>query len=39
MKHDKRRNKIEIMFGRLKDWRLVATRYDRCQRCTNLFPI
>ncbi|GBQ47423.1 hypothetical protein AA15973_1195 [Komagataeibacter sucrofermentans DSM 15973] len=26
----KRRNCIEIMFGRLKDWRRVATRYDRC---------
>lgn len=25
----KRRNRIEIMFGRLKDWRCVATRYDR----------
>ncbi len=25
----KRRNRIEIMFGRLKDWRRVATRYDR----------
>ena len=24
----KRRNRIEIMFGRLKDWRRVATRYD-----------
>ena len=24
----KRRNQIEIMFGRLKDWRRVATRYD-----------
>jgi hypothetical protein len=24
------RNRIEIMFGRLKDWRYVATRYDRC---------
>ncbi|WP_371732329.1 transposase [Ruegeria sp. HKCCA6837] len=24
------RNRIEIMFGRLKDWRRVATRYDRC---------
>ncbi|WP_367275274.1 transposase, partial [uncultured Brevundimonas sp.] len=23
-------NRIEIMFGRLKDWRRVATRYDRC---------
>ncbi|WP_438671752.1 IS5 family transposase [Pseudogemmobacter sonorensis] len=34
VKHDKRRykrrNRIEIMFGRLKDWRRVATRYDRC---------
>tara|TARA_B110001454_G_scaffold213707_1_gene232325 strand:+ start:950 stop:1165 length:216 start_codon:yes stop_codon:yes gene_type:complete len=26
----KRRNRIEIMFGRLKDWRRVANRYDRC---------
>lgn len=25
----KRRNRIEIMFGRLKDWRRVAKRYDR----------
>ncbi|NIJ58732.1 transposase [Pseudochelatococcus lubricantis] len=24
------RHKIEIMFGRLKDWRRIATRYDRC---------
>lgn len=24
------RNRIEIMLGRLKDWRRVATRYDRC---------
>lgn len=34
IKHDKRRykrrNRIEIMFGRLKDWRRVAARYDRC---------
>ena len=28
----KRRNRIEIMFGRLKDCRRVATRYDRCPR-------
>ena len=26
----KRRNRIEIMFGRLKDWRRVATRCGRC---------
>ena len=36
MKYDKRRhkrrNRIEIMFGRLKDRRRVATRYDRCPR-------
>ena len=36
IKHDKRRNKhrnrIEIMFGRLKGWRRVATRYDRCPK-------
>ena len=25
-----RRSRIEIMFGRLKDWRRVATRYNRC---------
>jgi transposase len=25
------RSRIEIMFGRLKDWHRVATRYDRCQ--------
>lgn len=28
----KSRNRIEIMFGRLKDWRRVATRYDRCPK-------
>ena len=32
--HDKKlyrqRHRIENMFGRLKDWRRVATRYDRC---------
>ena len=36
IKYDKRqykkRNGIEIMFGRLKDWRRVATRYDRCPK-------
>ena len=36
IKHDKRRykrrNRIEIMLGRLKDWRRVATRYDRCPK-------
>jgi transposase len=26
----KRRNRIEIIFGRLEGWRSVATRYDRC---------
>lgn len=25
----KQRHRIEIMFGRLKDWRRIATRYDR----------
>ena len=25
-----RRHKIENMFGRLKDWRRIHTRYDRC---------
>ena len=28
----KRRNGIEIMFGRPKDWQRVATRYDRCPK-------
>lgn len=28
----KRRNRIEVMFGRLKDRRRVATRYDRCPK-------
>jgi transposase len=35
-KYDKRRSKrryrSEILFGRLKDWRRVATRYDRCPK-------
>jgi transposase len=33
IRHDKRRykrrNRVEIMLGRLKDWCKVATRYDR----------
>ena len=33
MKYDKRRykrrNRIETIFGRLKNWRRVVTRYDR----------
>jgi transposase len=32
--HDKvlyrQRHKIEHMFAKLKDWRRIATRYDRC---------
>ena len=28
----KKRNRVEIVFGLLKDWRLVATRYDRCPK-------
>ena len=36
IKHDKRRYKrrhrIENMFGRLKDWRRVAMRFDRCPK-------
>ena len=34
----KRRNRIAIMFGRLKDWRRVATRVDRCAQ-TDLSAI
>lgn len=26
----KQRHKIENMFGKLKDWRRISTRYDRC---------
>ena len=26
----RQRNLIERMFGKLKDWRRIATRYDRC---------
>ncbi len=26
----KTRHKIENMFGRLRDWRRISTRYDRC---------
>jgi len=26
----RQRHRVEIMSGRLKDWRRVATRYDRC---------
>jgi hypothetical protein len=32
--HYKRRNRIQIMFGRLKDWRL-ATQYDRFRRSSS----
>lgn len=26
----RQRHRFEIMFGRLKDWRRIAMRYDRC---------
>jgi transposase len=26
------RHKIENMFGKIKDWRRIHTRYDRCAR-------
>lgn len=36
LKYGKRRykhwNRIEVMFGKLKDWRSVATRYERCPK-------
>jgi len=32
IKYDKRRNRIERMFARLKDWRRISTRYDRCPK-------
>lgn len=34
----KRRNRIEIMFGRLEDGRWIATRYDRGAKGTFLTP-
>ena len=42
--HDKdlyrQRHKIENMFAKLKDWRRIATRYDRCAHTFFLkFPI
>ena len=37
-RHYKRRNRIETMFGRLKDWRRVAARYDRCAK-TIVFAV
>lgn len=27
---DRQRHKVENMFAKLKDWRRIATRYDRC---------
>lgn len=32
VKHDKRRYRIEIVFGRPTGWRCAATRYDRCPK-------
>jgi transposase len=26
----RQRHKVEMMFGKLKDWRRIHTRYDRC---------
>ena len=26
----KQRHKVEYLFANLKDWRRIATRYDRC---------
>ena len=40
VKYDKQRYRrharIEVMFGRLKDWRREAARYDRCPK--TFFP-
>lgn len=38
----KQRHKVENMFAKLKDWRRIATRYDRCAQAaalTGLAPI
>jgi transposase len=37
VKYNKRRNRIEIIIGRLKDWHRVATRYDHCP--TSFFSL
>ena len=31
-RRDRRRNRIERLFGRLKDWRRASKHYDRCPR-------
>jgi transposase len=28
----RQRHKIENSFGRIKDWRRISTRYDRCPK-------
>jgi transposase len=41
--HDKllyrQRHKIENMFGKLKDWRRIHTRYDRCAHAFDRPPL
>jgi transposase len=37
-RHYKRGNRIEIMSGRLKDWRRIATRNDRDARRSSSLP-
>lgn len=32
VRYNKRRYRIERMFGRLKDWRRVSTRHDQCPK-------
>ena len=38
IRHDKRRDRIEIMFGKLKDWRRVATRITTDARRSSSPP-
>ena len=35
---DRQRHKIENLFGRLKDWRRIHTRYDRCAPIPSCLP-
>ncbi len=35
----RRPSRIEILFGRLKDGRRVATRYDRCPAVFSAVPL
>ena len=35
----KQRHKVENMFAKIKDWRRIATRYDRCPLPPSALPL